>query len=516
MIKKANTVKLNVKPVFIALVHKYFYEGPCRFGKGDALQPGYDAILEREMYKQFCEDVKNYMPQEVNILEPVYVERYDDWNQEDEMYEKIMEDNDRTDLYLFRTYIGRNEIVLEIAQRTKKPAAVVPTACCEVLALSAALSSRGLEFYAARTWPELATDLKALRLRKVLHNTNVLLSSRFNSTMSFSSVDTFRSLDEVTAKLGVKFRYKNIHELLDQMSPAVEGGNPTTPGRETPDLTEEDMAEVKRLADEMTREAKEVHVDREFLEKSLIAYVTVKKNLDMADCNAFTVPCPDVCSTRRINEQQFTFCMTHSLLNEQGIPSACEYDINALLSMMLLTGVSYKAPYMGNCVPLPMENGKLNRDAVESSFFVHEEDLDAIEKRGGLNDLYVVEHSVPNRKMHGLDGEQADFAIRHFAYEQGFGAVLRYDFNKDVDQVITMVRFSPDVKKLFVGKGTIVGGGGYDYDNCNTAVYFKPQDQKTFYDAQKYVGNHMPLVYGDYTQELKRLGEILGLEVIEA
>ncbi len=516
MIKKANTVKLNVKPVFIALVHKYFYEGPCRFGKGDALQPGYDAIMEREMYKQFCEDVKNYMPQEVNILEPVYVERYDDWNQEDEMYEKIMEDNDRTDLYLFRTYIGRNEIVLEIAQRTKKPAAVVPTACCEVLALSAALSSRGLEFYAARTWPELATDLKALRLRKVLHNTNVLLSSRFNSTMSFSSVDTFRSLDEVTAKLGVKFRYKNIHELLDQMSPAVEGGNPTTPGRETPDLTEEDMAEVKRLADEMTREAKEVHVDREFLEKSLIAYVTVKKNLDMADCNAFTVPCPDVCSTRRINEQQFTFCMTHSLLNEQGIPSACEYDINALLSMMLLTGVSYKAPYMGNCVPLPMENGKLNRDAVESSFFVHEEDLDAIEKRGGLNDLYVVEHSVPNRKMHGLDGEQADFAIRHFAYEQGFGAVLRYDFNKDVDQVITMVRFSPDVKKLFVGKGTIVGGGGYDYDNCNTAVYFKPQDQKTFYDAQKYVGNHMPLVYGDYTQELKRLGEILGLEVIEA
>ena len=368
------------------------------------------------------------------------------------MYEKIMEDNEKTDLYLFRTYIGRNEIVLEIAQRSQKPVTVVPTACCEVLALSAALTSRNLEFYAARTWPELETDLKALRLRKVLRNTSVLLSSRFNSTMSFSSVDTFRSLDEVTDKLGVRFRYKNIHELLDQMSPATDGGNPTTPGRKTPDLTEEDMAEVNRLADEMMREAKEVHVDREFLEKSLIAYVTVKKNLDLADCNAFTVPCPDVCSTRRINEQQFTFCMTHSLLNEQGIPSACEYDINALLSMMLLTGVSHKAPYMGNCVPLPMEDGKLNRDAVESSFFVHEEDLDFIKDH---NDLYVIEHSVPNRKLKGLDGEQADFALRHFAYEQGFGAVLRYDFRKDTGQVITMARFSPDVKKLFVGKGTI-------------------------------------------------------------
>ena len=114
-----------------------------------------------------------------------------------------------------------------------------------------------------------------------------------------------------------------------------------------------------------------------------------------------------------------------------------------------------------------MEDGKLNRDAVESSFFVHEEDLDFIKDH---NDLYVIEHSVPNRKLKGLDGEQADFALRHFAYEQGFGAVLRYDFRKDTGQVITMARFSPDVKKLFVGKGTIVGGGGYDHDNCNTAV----------------------------------------------
>ena len=112
----------------------------------------------------------------------------------------------------FRTYIGRNEIVLEIAQRSQKPVTVVPTACCEVLALSAALTSRNLEFYAARTWPELETDLKALRLRKVLRNTSVLLSSRFNSTMSFSSVDTFRSLDEVTDKLGVRFRYKDVYK----------------------------------------------------------------------------------------------------------------------------------------------------------------------------------------------------------------------------------------------------------------------------------------------------------------
>ena len=29
MIEKITDVKLNVRPVFIGLVHQYYYEGPC-------------------------------------------------------------------------------------------------------------------------------------------------------------------------------------------------------------------------------------------------------------------------------------------------------------------------------------------------------------------------------------------------------------------------------------------------------------------------------------------------------
>ena len=39
MIKKASDVKLSVLPLLISVEHLYYYEGPCRFGKGDALQP---------------------------------------------------------------------------------------------------------------------------------------------------------------------------------------------------------------------------------------------------------------------------------------------------------------------------------------------------------------------------------------------------------------------------------------------------------------------------------------------
>lgn len=512
MIKKGSDVKLNVRPVYIGLVHEAYYEGPCRFGKGDALQPEYDKMIAPEQFKEFCENVKNHMPVEVELLDPIYVECTDDWYRKEEMFETMAKDLDQVDFYLFSTFMGRQDVVVEFAQRYKKPLTLIPGTCCETVIINAAITSRGLECYAFRTWKDLLKQLRVLRVRKVLKNTNMLLCPRFNSTVSYSSVDTFLSLDYVTNKLGVKFRYINLHELLDQMTPAVEGGNPTTPGRKTPDLTGEDLAEANRLADEMIANANEVHVKREFLVNSLIAYITVKKNLDLRDCSAFTVPCPDACSTRRLNQLQFTFCLTHSLLNEEGIPSACEYDVNGLISLTSLINISGKASYLANCQALPCEDGTLDKETLANAFFLKKEDLDLIEDK---TNLYCCEHSVPNRKLKGIQGEESQYALRHFAYDQGFGAVLRYDFKQDVGQTITLMRFSPDLTRMFVGKGTIVGGGGYNENNCNTYVVFRVEDQDRFYEGQKQVGNHIPLVYGDYVEELELLGKSLGLEVIK-
>ena len=45
MIAKNIDVKLNVRPIYIGLVHEYAYEGPCRFGEGDALEKEYDQMV---------------------------------------------------------------------------------------------------------------------------------------------------------------------------------------------------------------------------------------------------------------------------------------------------------------------------------------------------------------------------------------------------------------------------------------------------------------------------------------
>ncbi len=506
MIKRGVDVKLNVRPVFIALVHEAYYEGPCRFGQGEALQPGFDTIIGHQNFEKFVDTVKKQMPETVEILEPVYLERTDAWVTKEAMFEELTKGSEETDLYLFNTGIGRSDINIEFAMRVNKPIVIDPTRCCELAISTAALKSRGLETYAARTWEELNVVIEGLRLRKVLRNTNMLLAVRFNSQSSFSATDTFVSLDEVTRKLGVNFRYLNVHELMDQMRLATPEGNPTTPGRVTPNLTEEELQEANDLTDEILASAQEVHIERQFLLNSVIAYIIVKKNLDLYDCCAFTVPCPDTCSTRRLNEMQFTFCLTHSLLNEQGIGSSCEYDVDAALTMVVLEAVSGKSAFMGNTNVMPCVDGELRIADGLSAMNIP----DIPDKAN----LYHVWHSVHNRKLHGLQEPVAPYAVRHFAYEQKFGAVFRYDYNADEGQVITTARFSPDLKKLFVGKATVVCGGDYDKDNCNNFMIYRVADQKKYFEAQMEVGGHLPLVYGDYTKELESLGKILGMEVL--
>ncbi|MCI1654757.1 MAG: fucose isomerase [Lachnospiraceae bacterium] len=509
MIKRGLDVKLNVKPIFLGLQHQYYYEGPCRFAKGEALIPEYEAILAQELQKDFFKLCEEKLPKEaVNLLEPVFLPCCDDWRIPEEAFTMMTTDKDEIDVFMMSGGIARSGLLIELAQRTKKPIIQDPATCCDLTAVTAVIRNMGIECAAPLTWEGVAAQMRVWRVRKALKEANVLLGVRFDSNVSKSANDTFLSLERATEKFGTNFRFINLHELLDYMQPLPEGGNYTTPGRlNTPNITEEDIKEAEELADELLGGADEADISREAMVNSCKAYVEVKKLLDFHDCCGFTVPCPDTCSTRRINEMQFTFCLTHSLLNEQGIPSACEYDVDGVLTMLILSTISNHAPFMGNTNPLVYLE---EENTIRPMRRFHIEDLADVED---LTNLYHSAHSTPNRKLKSIDGENLPYAVRHFAYDQGFGAVFRYDWKRDKGQKITICRISPDCTKLFVGKGEIVGGGDYDLDNCNGYVVYRVADQEKFYNAQLYFGNHLPFVYGDYVKELEMLGEALGLEV---
>ena len=489
MIRKGVDIELNVKPVFLALYHKASYEGPCRFGSGDALKVGFDKHLNQELYKGFVQKCEEKFPEGVKVVNPVMIERSDDWESPEEWFETLIEDRENVDLYFVNLGLGRSDILLEFAARYDVPIALDPSLNF-ISGTAAALYNRGAEVYCHFTWEDMQTQLRVLRARKAIQKMRVLTLPRFNSNTALAGADSFNNLDEITSKFGTIFRPRNLHEFLDQMTPAVEGGNPTTPGRETLDINEDDMREIDEIAEKLMGGACVVDVKSEYVKSTIAAYVLAKKYLDALDCNAFVAPCPDACSTRRLNELKFTFCMTHSLLISQGIPSACEYDVAAAVSMMPLMVLSNSSAFMGNTAPIPMVNGELVTSALPTL------DTAQIENLEDKSNLY--------------------FSLRPFAFEQGFGAIVRYDHAQDAGQPVTLARFSGDGKSLFVGKGTIVAGGGFDRQNCHGNIIYRVADNMDFANKQKKFGNHVPLVYGDYVKEMVMLGEAMGLEVVTA
>ena len=314
MIKKTIDTVLNVRPIFVGIQHLYFYEGPCRFGEGDELMPEYDAMMNQEMNAAYVNEVVQHETEGVHIMDPIYVER-DDWFRSPEaMYEKMAEDIDKVDFYVFHFGIGRGDIYLEFAERYKKPVGAAPGLCCDGIGNTAAVKNRGLEAYAFMSWDEFDTWMRVLRVRKCLKNTRVLLAVRWDSNRSYSSYDNFINQSDVTNKWGIQFRHVNVHELLDQTHPVDPTTNPSTPGRKALNINDEDMKEIEKITDELIANAEACTMEPDMVKKTIQAYYTVQKLLDAYDCNAFTAPCPDLCSTRRFSEEKFTLCMTHSLM----------------------------------------------------------------------------------------------------------------------------------------------------------------------------------------------------------
>ncbi len=406
---------------------------------------------------------------------------------------------------------GCNGLIRELGERFRKPILINSVAGLSGAGGVAGLSASPLklEAHGFYLWKDYAYRINIMHARKVIQNTQILCATRFGSPISFSSPDTLNSHIHVTAKLGTRFRYINIHELIDQMTPAVEGGNPTTPGRITPDLAPEDQAEAERICDELIKGAVDVRMTRENILPSVIAFVMVRKHMCLNDCNAFAMPCPDACSTRRLNEGKFTMCLTHALNMEAGIASACEYDTSAALSEQALIAVSGKRTYMGNTSPIAIdENGTF-----APRFGTTPEQLAKLAENP--DNVYFMQHSIAHRRI--ADPEKdAPYAIGNFAYDQKFGATIRYDFDVDAGTRVTLCRFSPDAEKMFIGSGEIIMGAGYDAPNCTQGVFFRVKDQKETWEAQCCAGNHVSMVYGDYTQELIDLAKSLDVEPVVA
>ena len=192
-------------------------------------------------------------------------------------------------------------------------------------------------------------------------------------------------------------------------------------------------------------------------------------------------------ATRELNKRHLTFCLTNSLLKDDGIPAACAADVGSVISLDIMMNIARKSPHMGNCM-------------------VMVKDIE--------NNTMRILHDVATRCMKGYDNPDK---VDYVSFTKGnWGATMRYDFAKDAGETITMINISPKMDKIMIAKGEITGCDDFLTQECKHAVVFKVKDARDFHAKQEYFGQHYVWVYGDYTEDLKAFAKLMGMEAVLA
>jgi len=256
------------------------------------------------------------------------------------------------------------------------------------------------------------------------------------------------------------------------------------------EMNQVNQKEAQELADELICGAEEVHLEREYVTKSASLYLAAKSLLEEYGCNALTVRCCEHPFLDLEIEHETVPCLALVLLNDQGLPASCQGDISALLTIMMLIYTSKKSVFMGNI-------GIASRE----------------------ENLISINHSVPGLKMDGLQEPRLPYSLYSFGVVD-WGTAVYVDMTKGKGsrartpaRAVTIARVDPLVKKLLVTKGEIVRSFPVE-KGCKQMIHIKVPDAVGFlHRAHTDYGAHFTVVYGDYTHELRKLADLINVEV---
>lgn len=467
-------VKLNVKPILFTMYHIHAYMGPCRYGEGYDLTTEKDMEVAQKEFEIFKQELATELDlTQVNLLEPEIVVWNEDFALKESEIQKAIKDDAQTDFYLVRGLRISSYFAVELAKRTKKPIGHTPNKSaiskCDHVDMTAHLLAIGHPAYAFLDFDDVNRTFEILRTKKALETTKVFFPLK-SALLTFGCQSSYIQLGDITDKFGIRFAHVNSEDVFKWLD----------------ELTEDEKQEAKVLAEQIVSTAKGVHMPVEYVQNDTEYYITIKKMMEHFDCNAFTMPCFEVCATRELNKRKLTFCLAHSIFKDEGIASSCAGDVGSILSMTILMNLSKKAPYMGNTMVLDRKTNQCR-----------------------------TLHDVACSKMKGYGEACLPIELVSFTMNN-WGTTMRYDFANDIGETLTLVNLSPDMKKIMVAKGTINGCDDYLTPECKHAVRYTVADAERFHQCQKYVGHHFAIVYGDYVDQVIALANECGLEVLQA
>jgi len=458
--------KLCVKPVMANVIHTHEWQGPCRWTSASSEVERANAERSFAAWSQQLKTAGLGRPEDVRLLEPVHVTFDEDWVLKPEEYAKIAPDAAETDVF-FMYPSGNSRSSYEIGAKFGKPIVLAGLGCRNT-DIACFTMAKEHEVFVSGGDLDLAKLLGLLRARKVFRLTKVLYPTDGVPPFTCGNVWDF---DDLQKRLGVAVKRITYREMSDEMYHCM--GDDAV------------KQQASRDAAELLRKADKSFIDENYVMRSMLYDRCIRNLMTRHGCNSFTIDCFEFCPSKLPQQWLITPCLLHALFGNEGIASSCEADFGSLLAVRLLISVSNKSPHQGNGDP---------RDG----------------------NTFRINHSAPSMKMNGLDQPDLPYQLGRFV-QQGWGAKAVIDFMNNQEKTVTVARVDPTATKLLVLKGTLVGSSGWGRDEigCSVEAVIEapPGRRDEFFRRRLVYGNHLQWVYGDYTQDLKTLGEMLGLEV---
>lgn len=454
MKQKAMDLKLVARPIVGCLTHSHFWEGPCRAGLKEDMTPEAEARFADAAF----EAAKATLSQATDEIEflPAVDARYDEkFVVGEDVFAQIEEDIDKIDFFLCMNWR------IPKLERYRKPIVILQNGN-EGIDFAAYCRSIGVEAWVCMDLKDLNEIAHALWVRKAVANTRALVLTA-GGQPTFGIQSLIRDPEILRQKYGfevVKLPFTSIFPYMDA-------------------ITDD---EARPIAERLIAGARDVKVNTDWFINDIKYYLAAKRMMDVYGCNAFSTACHELCTSEIPQNRKFTPCVCHSLMKDEGIPSGCEEDLNALMAMLVLQYGANRPAFMGN-----------------PSFETEE--------------LLCLHHAVPALCMNGYGTKPMQYSLWAFT-GQGFGGKLQVDFAENADSAVTLGRFNPagDTMSLKVGE---VIRSEFAEVYCSPYYYIKMDSARDFMHQLAGFGHHQVLVFGDWSKLVKQISEVMGFKVLE-
>lgn len=462
--------KLNVRPVYAGWIYDGRWEGPCRWDI-DALPDISGAEQRVRLEKRFQDIMQNNnakLGDFVNLLDPVFVEYHMHHEFGESELQQLAAGDAETEVYIVNGNKHPQQIACLVGERFNKPSLLNAGSAGHQRSrdVSAFFRSRGMPGFNPITVEEVDDVLRLFWANKVFRNQRTLyITNRGGKVgrISNSNVWNWKEMDE---RLGLSMKVVTYEELGEEI-----------------DRVRSDAEMIKTanaITDQLIQNAQDVRMDREEIVKSVDYYIAVQNLMEKYNCMAHTIECFEFCESKMAQKWRIVPCLTNCLFKDQGIMSACEGDLNAMMAMGMLMYASGRAAHMGN-------------------FYF----------RG--DDVAYMGHNVPPLKALGFDQPDVPYAIQNFVLS-GWGAKIQVDFAALPEKTVTIARVDPNMKKILLIKGEITGCVGHDKPGCSLITSLTIPDTHTLVRKTRDYGFHFAMVVGDFAEQTGDLAELLGME----